>query len=94
MAVKFAASFGAEVTMLSTSPGKEADARRLGAHKFSLTKDPKQLKALKGYFDFIIDTVSAPHDYNAYLNMLDTKTVAMFGFVSPLTFTSKFKYDN
>ncbi len=53
MAVKFAASFGAEVTTLSTSPGKEADARRLGAHKFALSKNPEQLKALKGYFDFI-----------------------------------------
>ncbi len=75
MAVKFAASFGAEVTMLSTSPEKEADARRLGAHKFALTKDPEQLKGLKNYFDFIIDTVSAPHDYNTYLALLDTDGV-------------------
>ena len=72
MAVKFAAAFGAEVTMLSTSPSKEEDARRLGAHKFALTKDPEQLKVLAGYFDFIVDTVSAPHDYNAYLQMLNT----------------------
>ncbi len=72
MAVKFAASFGAEVTMLSTSASKEADARRLGAHHFALTKDPEQLKGLNNYFDFIIDTVSAPHDYNLYLNMLNT----------------------
>lgn len=72
MAVKFAASFGAEVTMLSTSPTKEADAKRLGAHKFVLTKDPEQVKQLAGYFDFIIDTVSAPHDYNMYLQMLKT----------------------
>ena len=72
MAVKFGASFGAEVTMLSTSPKKEADARRLGAHKFALTSDAEQVKKLTNYFDFIIDTVSAPHDYNVYLNMLDT----------------------
>jgi uncharacterized zinc-type alcohol dehydrogenase-like protein len=71
MAVKFAAAFGAEVTMLSTSPSKEADAKRLGAHRFALTKDPEQLKGLTNYFDFIIDTVSAPHDYNMYLGMLD-----------------------
>jgi uncharacterized zinc-type alcohol dehydrogenase-like protein len=70
MAVKFAAAFGAEVTMLSTSPGKEADAKRLGAHKFVLTSDTAQLKAIRGYFDFIIDTVSAPHDYNLYLSLL------------------------
>ena len=72
MAVKFAASFGAEVTMLSTSPSKEADAKRLGAHNFALTKDPEQLKKYGNYFDFIIDTVSAPHDYNLYLNLLNT----------------------
>ena len=72
MAVKFAASFGAEVTMLSTSASKEADARKLGAHKFFLTKDDKQVKAVTNYFDFIIDTVSAQHDYNMYLNMLNT----------------------
>lgn len=83
MAVKFAAAFGAEVTMLSTSPGKEVDARRLGAHKFALTKDPVQLKELKGNFDFIIDTVSAPHDYNAYLQLLDTNGVMICVGVPP-----------
>jgi uncharacterized zinc-type alcohol dehydrogenase-like protein len=83
MAVKFAAAFGAEVTMLSTSPSKEADARRLGAHKFALTKDAEQLKGLKGYFDFLIDTVSAPHDYNAYLQMLDTDGIMICVGVPP-----------
>ena len=49
MAVKFASAFGAEVTMLSTSPAKEADAKRLGAHKFVLTTDPdKVIDALPG----------------------------------------------
>ncbi len=52
MAIKFAASFGAEVTMLSTSPSKELDAKHLGAHHFALTKDPEQLKALIGKFDY------------------------------------------
>jgi uncharacterized zinc-type alcohol dehydrogenase-like protein len=77
MAVKLGASFGAEVTVLSTSPGKEKDAKRLGAQKFALTNDPAQVKALNGYFDFIIDTVSAKHDYNLYLGMLDTDGVMM-----------------
>ncbi|HYU51620.1 MAG TPA: NAD(P)-dependent alcohol dehydrogenase [Gemmatimonadaceae bacterium] len=77
MALKLGASFGAEVTMLSTSPEKEADARRLGANKFALTRDPAQLKALAGYFDFIIDTVSAKHDYNMYLGLLATDGVMM-----------------
>ncbi len=75
MAVKFAASFGAEVTMLSHSPSKEADAKRLGAHRFALTSNKEILKELVGHFDFIIDTVSAPHDYNMYLNLLDTNGV-------------------
>jgi uncharacterized zinc-type alcohol dehydrogenase-like protein len=75
MAVKFAVSFGAEVTMLSTSPSKEADARHLGAHKFALTKDPKTLGELANYFDFIVDTVSAEHDYNLYLGLLKTNGV-------------------
>lgn len=75
MAVKFGASFGAEVTLLSTSPGKEADARRLGAHKFALTREAAQLRELAGYFDFIIDTVSAKHDYNRYLSLLATDGV-------------------
>jgi uncharacterized zinc-type alcohol dehydrogenase-like protein len=69
MAVKFAASMGAEVTVLSTSPNKEADARELGAHKFVVTKDPA-LKSVHNYFDFIINTVSAPLDLSAYINML------------------------
>lgn len=83
MAVKFAASFGAEVTMLSTSASKEQDARKLGAHKFALTSDPEQLKGLASYFDFIIDTVSAPHDYNQYLYMLNTDGVMICVGVPP-----------
>lgn len=75
MAVKFASAFGAEVTMLSTSPSKENDARKLGAQKFVLTTDAIRTKPMKGYFDFIIDTVSAPHDYNMYLRMLATNGV-------------------
>lgn len=72
MAVKFGASFGAEVTMLSTSPNKEKDARRLGAHNFALTTDKAQRKKLGNYFDVIIDTVAGEHDYNQYLGMLGT----------------------
>ncbi len=75
MAVKFAASFGAEVTMFSTSPEKEKDAKKLGAHHFALTKDPAALSGLKNHFDFILDTVSAAHDYNLYLKLLKTNGV-------------------
>ena len=77
MAVKFGVAFGAEVTVLSTSPNKEADAKALGAHKFVVTKDDKQFKSVKGYFDFIIDTVSAKHNMNDYLGLLKTNGVMM-----------------
>lgn len=83
MAVKFAVSFGAEVTVLSTSPNKEEDARRLGAHKFAVTKDDAQVKELAGHFNFIVDTVSAPHDYNLYLNMLNTDGIMICVGVPP-----------
>lgn len=72
MAVKFGVAFGAEVTVLSTSPKKEEDARKLGAHHFVVTTDPEQVKAARGTFDFILDTVSAPHDFNMYLSLLRT----------------------
>src|SRR5450631_4289543 len=72
MGVKFGVAFGAEVTVLSTSPSKAADAKKLGAHKFVVTSDPEQLKGVKGYFDFILDTVSAEHDMNLYLSLLRT----------------------
>jgi uncharacterized zinc-type alcohol dehydrogenase-like protein len=70
MAVKLAASMGAEVTVLSTSKKKEADARKLGAHNFALTNDPAVMAKLEESLDFIIDTVSAQHDINTYLGLL------------------------
>lgn len=72
MAVKFGVAFGAEVTVLSTSPSKEEAARALGAHNFVVTSDPGQVKSVKGKFDFILDTVSAEHDMNLYLSLLRT----------------------
>lgn len=72
MGVKLAVAMGAEVTMLSHSPSKEKDAKRLGAHQFVLTSDAEQAKKVTGYFDFILDTVSAEHDYNFYLGLLRT----------------------
>jgi alcohol dehydrogenase (NADP+) len=70
MAVKFGAAMGAEVTMLSTSPSKEKDARRLGAHQFALTTDPDVMKKYRSYFDLIIDCVSGQHDINALLALV------------------------
>ena len=75
MGVKLAVAMGAEVTMLSHSASKETDAKRLGAHRFVLTSDAAQIKKVTGYFDFILDTVSADHDYNFYLGLLKTNGV-------------------
>ncbi len=75
MAVKLAAAFGAEVTLLSSSPSKKADAQRLGAHHFQVTSDEAALGKLKNHFHMLIDTVSAPHDIAGYVDLLGTDGV-------------------
>ncbi|WP_432708648.1 NAD(P)-dependent alcohol dehydrogenase [Pedobacter sp.] len=75
MAVKLAASMGAIVTVLSRSASKQKDAERLGAHHFEITTKKETKEKLANHFDFIIDTVSAKHDYNAYLPLLNTNGV-------------------
>lgn len=72
MALKFAHAFGAEVTLLSSSPSKKADALRLGADEFALSSDERTMSSLQGRFDFILDTVSAPHDLAVEANLLRT----------------------
>ena len=72
MAVKLAKAIGTEVTVLSTSESKRQDAKRLGAANFAVTSAPQTFTKLEGYFHYVLDTVSAPHDYNAYLNLLKT----------------------
>jgi alcohol dehydrogenase (NADP+) len=80
MGVKFAASFGAEVTVLSTSASKSQDAAKLGAHHFVVTSDEAQFNKARKSFDFILNTISAQHDYNAYLNLLKTNgTMVLVG---------------
>ena len=70
MGVKIAVAMGAEVTVLSTSPSKEADAKKLGAQHFLNVKDAEATAAAAGSFDLIIDTISANHDFNSYLALL------------------------
>jgi len=70
MGVKLAKALGAHVTVLSHSPGKREDALRLGADDFIATNDLAVFEKNAGRFDFILDTVSAQHDYNAYLGLL------------------------
>src|ERR671919_776596 len=68
MGVKIAHALGAQVTVLSHSLKKPEDARRMGAHHFYATSDPKTFENLKGYFDLTVNTVSV--DLNQYTNLL------------------------
>ena len=70
MGVKFAVAMGAEVTVLSHSPSKQADALAMGAHHFVSTKEPENLKPLVKSFDLILNTVSAELVIGDYLNLL------------------------
>ena len=70
MGVKFARAFGARVVVFTTSPGKKEDALRLGADEVIVSRNADEMKKHIGSFDFILDTVSADHDINAYINLL------------------------
>jgi alcohol dehydrogenase (NADP+) len=80
MGVKFASAFGAEVVLFTTSPNKIEDGRRLGAHEVVVSKNAAAMKKHELSFDFILDTVSAEHDLNAYLALLKRDgTLTMVG---------------
>ena len=70
MGVKLAHAMGAHVVLFTTSAGKTADAKRLGADEVVLSKDPEAMKAHAGSFHFILDTVAAPHNLDAYTTLL------------------------
>ncbi len=70
MGVKFAKAFGAHVVVFTTSPGKKEDALRLGAHEVIISSNAEEMKKHAGTFNFILDTIAADHDINAYINML------------------------
>ncbi len=70
MGVKFARAFGAHPVVFTTSPDKTEDALRLGAHEVVVSRNADEMQRHAGSFDFILDTVSAQHDINAYLNLL------------------------
>jgi uncharacterized zinc-type alcohol dehydrogenase-like protein len=72
MGVKLAHALGAEVTVLSQSLKKQADGKRLGADHFYATSDPETFTKLKGHFDLIVNTVSAPLNWADYMNLLNT----------------------
>lgn len=70
MAVKFARAMGAHVVLFTTSASKIEDGKRLGAHEVIVTREPGALDKLRSSLDFVLDTVSADHDINAYLGLL------------------------
>ncbi|MFF1920590.1 NAD(P)-dependent alcohol dehydrogenase [Streptomyces sp. NPDC058221] len=72
MGVKIAHALGAEVTVLSQTLRKEADGLKLGADHYFATSDPETFEQLKGSFDLIVSTVSAPLPLDAYLALLKT----------------------
>ena len=70
MGVKFAHAFGAHVVVFTTSPGKKEDALRLGADEAVVSRNVDEMQKHAGSFDFVLDTISADHDINAYINLL------------------------
>jgi alcohol dehydrogenase (NADP+) len=70
MGVKFARAFGAHVVVFTTSPNKTEDALKLGAHEVVVSRNADEMQKHAGSFDFILDTVSADHDINAYIQLL------------------------
>lgn len=85
MGLKLAKALGADVTLFTRSPGKEADARRLGADSIVLSTDAAQMTAVKGQFDLIVDTVPYVHDLNPYIPTLALNgTLVLVGYLGDL----------
>ncbi|HSC75523.1 MAG TPA: NAD(P)-dependent alcohol dehydrogenase [Pseudomonadales bacterium] len=85
MALKLARAMGAEVTLFTRSPGKEQDARRLGADRIVLSTDESQMQAVHSRFDLIIDTVPYVHDINPYVPTLAVDgTLVLVGYLGDL----------
>lgn len=70
MGVKFGVAMGAEVTIITTTPEKGEDARKLGAHHVIVSTDPEQMKKAAVSFDFILNTVPVSHEIDGYLQLL------------------------
>ena len=85
MAVKLAAAMGADVTVVSRSSDKEADALELGADRLLVSSDEEAMAKAGSSFDLIIDTVPVKHDINPYVPLLDVDgTLVMVGQIGPL----------
>ncbi|MCZ9347906.1 NAD(P)-dependent alcohol dehydrogenase, partial [Streptomyces sp. TRM76130] len=86
LAVKLAVALGAETWVISRSPEKAADARRLGAAGLVVSTDPDQLDGARDRFDVVLDTVSAPHQLAPYLRLVALDgTLSLLGHLGPVT---------
>ena len=86
LGVKFAHAMGAEVVVITTSPGKAEDAKRLGADAVLVSRDADAMKAAANSFDLIVNTVPVDHDINPYLTLLKRNaTMVMVGVLVPIT---------
>ncbi len=86
LAVKMAVALGATTSVISRSPDKAEDARRLGAHGLIVSTDPEQMTEARDGFDVVIDTISAPHDLGPYLRLVAMDgTLSHLGHLGPVT---------
>src|SRR5574337_696744 len=79
MGVKLAVGLGADVTVLTTSPSKEAAALALGAHRVLVTKDKAAMKKASLTFDMVLDTIPVPHDVQPYEPLLQIDSMLLVG---------------
>jgi len=85
MGVKFANALGAHVVMITTSPSKIEDAKKLGAHEVLISKDAEAMKAQKQSFDFILNTIPVGHKMDPYISLLkNDATMVLVGAIEPL----------
>ena len=85
MGVKFAHAIGAHVVMITTSPSKSEDAKKLGADEVLISKNEEDMKKQAGTFDFLLNTVPVGHDMNPYVALLKRDaTMVLVGAIEPL----------
>jgi len=85
MGIKFAKAFGAHVVMITTSPEKGKDAKRLGADEVLVSRDPEAMAAHAASFDFLLNTIPVAHDVNPYLSLLKRdRTMVLVGVLTAL----------
>ena len=84
MGVKLAHAMGAKTVMVTTSPAKAADAMRLGANEVLISTDEQAMLAMANQFDFLLNTIPVPHDFNTYMGLLKVDgTMCIVGAIGP-----------